>query len=322
MERFNVGVVGVGQMGANHARIYSSLTHLCNLIGVHDNDAKASQQIAAKYRTTAIASFDELLDQVDAVSVVVPTSAHYEMACKAIERGKHVLLEKPIAATSAEGHELVARARAQGVVLQIGHVERFNPAVTVLPEILANKQIVALEFRRLSPYSPRIFDSDVVSDLMIHDIDVLQSLVPLRPQAVAASGSAPASKVRADYAVATLTYEGGVIANLTASRVTEQKIRMLCITTLEAYIELDYLERRILVTRATIPNFPEDGRSSYRQENIIEKVYVPNHEPLSSELESFLRCIRTGERPLVTGEHGTAALETVERIQTCLYRGT
>lgn len=318
MELPKVGVVGVGSMGASHARVYSSLSHLCTLAGVHDQDGAASRQAAVNYRTAAYERVEDLLDGVDAVSVAVPTTAHYEMACAAIDEGKHILLEKPIAATSQQGRDLVARARAKGVVLQVGHVERFNPAIALLPNILADKQIVGLDFHRMSPYDSRIFDSDVVSDLMIHDIDILHSLLPVPSLRVEAAGTAPYSQLRADYAVATLTLEGGVIANLTASRVTEQKIRTLRITTLEAYVELDYLERRILVNRATHPHF-SGGGSSYRQENVIEKVYVPNQEPLVAEIENFLQCIRTGDDPLVTGEDGVAALETVELIQSRLY---
>lgn len=319
MELPNIGVIGVGAMGASHARVLSSLTHLCRLSGVYDEDGAVSREVAANHRTTAVGRLDELLARVDAVVIAVPTSAHYEIACAAIELGKHVLIEKPIAATSIQGRDLVSRARARGVVLQVGHIERFNPAVALLPQILADKQIVALDFHRMSPYDSRIFDADVVSDLMIHDIDILHNLLPVPHLRTESAGTAPRSGLLADYATATLIHVGGVIANLTASRVTEQKIRTLCITTLEAFIELDYLERRILISRATHPHY-SGSDSAYRQENIIEKVYVPNREPLVAEVESFLECVRTGERPLVTGEDGVAALETVERIQFSLYQ--
>lgn len=317
VQRPRIGIAGVGSIGAKHARVISSLAHLCNFRGVYDLDTTASSQVADRYNTSAVDRFEELLADVDAVVLAVPTSAHYEMACAAIEQGKHILLEKPIAATTAQGRDLVERARVKGVVLQVGHVERFNPAVGVLPQILADKQIVALDFHRMSPYSPRIIDADVVSDLMIHDIDILRSLLPIPLLRVEAAGAAPSSKLRADYVVATLTFEGGIIANLTASRVTEQKIRTLSITTIEAYIELDFLERRILINRATHPQF-SGGGSAYRQENVIEKVYVPNREPLVAEIESFLQCVRTGDNPVVSGEDGLVALETVERIQSRL----
>jgi len=318
MENISVGVIGVGSMGASHARVYNSLPHLCTLGGVFDLDRETGRRVAATYNTVAFERVDRLIRAVDAVSIAVPTSAHHELACAAIAEGKHVLLEKPIAKNSEEARDLIARARAQDVTLQVGHIERFNPAVQLLPEILADKQIVGFEFRRLSPYSPRIFDADVVSDLMIHDIDILHSLVPSLPVRIGAAGASPISRGPADYAVATLTFAGGVIAHLTASRVTEQKIRSLGITTLEAYIELDFLERKILITRATRADFPDHG-ASYRQENVIEKVYVPNHEPLALELESFLQSVRTGDSPIVTGEHALTALELVEAIQSELY---
>ena len=315
----NVGVVGVGSMGAIHARVFNSLPHLCTLRGVYDLDATARGRVAHEYDTAAAHRFEDLLADVHAISLAVPTSMHYEMACAAIEQGKAVLVEKPIAATTAQAEDLVARARAQGVVLQVGHVERFNPAVKLLPHILADKQVVAFDFRRLSPYSPRISDSDVVSDLMIHDIDILLSLLPVPLQRIDAAGTAPTSKVHTDHAVATLSFEGGIIANFTASRITEQKVRTLSITTIEAFIELDFLERRILVSRATQPRFSGDG-ASYRQENLIEKVYVPNREPLVAEIENFLHCVRTGEKPLVSGEDAVAALQVVESIQSRLHQ--
>ncbi len=316
-----LGVIGNGSMGASHARALNSLSHLCALRGVYDQDGVKSRAVAQNCHTEAFARLDDLLASVDAVTIAVPTSVHYETACAAIDRGKHVLIEKPMAATSAQAMDLVARARASGVVLQVGHVERFNPAVDLLPEILDGKHLVAFDFHRMSPFDSRAHDTDVVADLMIHDLDVLRSLLPEPPSGVWAAGTAPSSGAWADYVVATLTYESGVIANLTASRVTEQKVRTLCVTTLEAYIELDYLERRILVSRATNPHFSNSGLS-YRQENVVEKVYVPNREPLVAEFENFLRCIRTGERPLVTGEDGVAALEVVERIQSVLYDGS
>lgn len=319
MGHINVGVVGVGSMGASHARVYKTLPHLCTLRGVFDLDPETSRRVADTYNTVAFDRVEDLIRSVDAVSIAVPTGAHYESACAAIAEGKHILLEKPIAENSEQARDLIARARNRGVTLQVGHIERFNPAVQLLPAILSGTHIVGLEFRRLSPYSPRISDADVVSDLMIHDIDLLHSLLQSLPVRVEAAGCSPLSRVHADYADATLTFAGGVIAHLTASRLTEQKIRSLCITTLDRYIELDFLERRILITRATRANFPDDG-ASYRQENVIEKVYVPNHEPLTLELESFLNCVRTGDSPVVTGEQALTALELVEAIQLDLYR--
>ena len=319
MDQIDVGVIGVGSMGASHVRVYSSLPHRCTLRGVFDLDFETSRRIAATYNTVAFDRLDDLIMAVDAVSIAVPTSEHFDTACAAIDAGKHVLLEKPIAQNSEQARVLIARARNRGVTLQVGHIERFNPAVQLLQAVLAGKHIVGFEFRRLSPYSPRISDADVVSDLMIHDIDLLHSLLGSLPVRIAAAGVSPISKGRADHAVALFTFAGGVIAQLTASRLTEQKIRSLCITTLDAFIELDFLERRILITSATHVNFPDNG-ASYRQENVVQKVYVPNHEPLALELESFLNCVRTGVAPVVTGEEALTALELVEAIQTDLYR--
>lgn len=321
MEKIRLAVIGAGNMGMNHLRVYKALNHICNLAGVYDTDAERCAQAAARYGIRAYDSLADVWDSVDAASIATPTVTHYAIAKEALNRGVHVLLEKPVTETTAEGEELTRLAAAGSRVLQIGHVERFNPAVQVLPEILDGKEIIGLDFRRMSPYDPRIRDVGVVHDLMIHDIDVLRFLVPLDITGIQAYGCAPRSGDHTDYAAAAIQMEGDVIATLTASRVTEQKVRALTITTGEAYIEMDYIDRRITVARATHAHFYANSKTSYRQENITEKVFVPNREPLMDEIEAFLRCVLEDSAPLVGGEDGVAALEIANRIEACVRAG-
>ena len=318
MERIKTGVIGTGSMGANHLRVYRKLSHVCDLVGIYDADAKRCGIMQDAYGARCFESCEELLERVDAASIVVPTAAHFETAMKALKNGVHVLLEKPIAEHVEQGLELANAADALGLVLQVGHIERFNPAVEVLPEILRDKRVIALDFRRMSPFDPRVADVDVVQDLMIHDIDVLDALLSREIRHIEAVGAAPRSGGRWDYVVACLELDGGVVANLTASRVTEQKIRKLGITAEEAYIDLDYIERKIVVVRSTHAGFSTGAVPSYHQESIIEKVCVPNQEPLTKEIEAFLSCVANGTKPLTDAAAGVKALQTVKRIQRCL----
>lgn len=313
--KVRTGIVGTGNMGANHLRIYKKLSHACELIGIFDTDAARCGCLQDAYDVQCFSGCEELLENVDAVSIVVPTAAHYETAKKALLRGVHVLLEKPITEQVEQGLELVRLAKARGLVLQIGHIERFNPAVEVLPEIIKDKRIIALDFKRMSPFDPRVSDIDVVQDLMIHDIYVLQYLLPEKIERIEAFGTAPRSGDRDDYAVACMELENGIIANFTASRVTEQKIRALCITAAEAYIDLDYNERKIIVVRSTHAGYETGSVPSYRQESIIEKVFVPNHEPLTKEIESFITCVANRQKPEIDGAAGVEALKIVKMVQ-------
>ena len=314
MKKLRVGVIGTGSMGANHLRVYKKLLHLCDLIGVCDIDAPRCLRMQETHGIRCYSSPEELLSEVDAVSIVTPTTYHYEIAKVALEKGVHILLEKPMTSEPEQGRMLVRLAEGNGLVLQVGHIERFNPAVEILPNILQGKRIIALDFRRMSPYGLRAADVDVVQDLMIHDIDVMHFLLPEKVERIYANGASIRTQGKCDYAVAGLRLESGVIVNLTASRVTEQKIRKACISTEDAYVELDYSERKISVIRSTRGNY-EGVTPSYRQESLVEKVFVPNHEPLAREIESFLNSAASGKKPLVDGDAGVWALETVRRIQ-------
>ena len=322
MGKIRTAVIGAGNMGMNHMRVYKALPHICDLIGVYDTDPDRCAEAARKYDVSAYVDLNGLLAQAEAVSIAVPTVCHYDVARQALDMGVHVLLEKPVTETVAQGEEITQLAVLNNLVLQIGHVERFNPAVQVMPDILAGKEIIGLDFKRMSPYDPRIRDVGVVHDLMIHDIDVLRFLLPAEIMDIHAYGASPRSGGHTDYAAASLLMQGGVVASITASRVTEQKVRTLSVTTDQAYIELDYIDRKITVARATHGHFIDGSKPSYRQENIIEKVFVPNQEPLMKEIEAFLRCVDEGAPPEIGGDDGVAALVIANRIEACVRQHT
>ncbi len=302
------GVVGVGSMGENHVRVYSELQDV-DLVGVADLDESQARRVADAYGTTA-RSFDELLSACDVVSVAAPTSAHHEIVSECIDAGVHVLVEKPIADTVANARDMANRAREAGIVLQVGHIERFNPAVETLESVIDDLDVIAIEAERLGPPIDRAGVDGVVFDLMIHDVDVVRSLLDADPVNVAAMGAE-----NGGYAAAKMEYPDGVIASLTASRVTQKKVRRLTVTARECLVEVDYLEQSVLIHRNSLPEYvTEDGRNRYRHESVIERPRVENGEPLRRELESFVRAVRTGATPEVTAEDGLRALETIETI--------
>ena len=302
------GVVGVGSMGENHARVYSELRE-ADLVGVTDLDTGLAEDVADTYGTDAL-PFEDLLSRCNVVSVAVPTAAHHETVRACLEAGVHVLIEKPIAETVEQARDLTACARERGLVLQVGHVERFNPAVSTLESLIADLEVIAVDAERLGPPVDRSGNDGVVFDLMIHDIDVVGSLFEGDPTSIAATGTADG-----EYATARLEYPGGVVASLTASRVTQKKVRKLTVTARECLVEVDYVEQSVLLYRDSFPEYvTDDGRSRYRHESVIERPRVENGEPLRRELESFLTAVRTGGTPEVTAEDGLRALETVTEI--------
>ncbi len=302
------GVIGVGAMGENHARLYSELQTV-DLVGVSDLDTEQAARVAAEYGTEA-RSLESLLEACDAVTVAVPTAAHHETVGACLDAGVHVLVEKPVAETRAQARDLAQRAREAELVLQVGHIERFNPAVQTLAELIDDFEIIAIEAERLGPPVDRMGGDSVAKDLMIHDVDVVNSLLGGDPETIAATGTAAGQ-----HTTATLQYDNGVLATLTASRVTQKKVRRLTITARECHVEVDYLEQRVRIFRKSLPEYVTDnGQNRFRHESIIERPRVENREPLRCEIESFLEAVRTGSEPEVTAEDGLRALETVRTI--------
>lgn len=303
-----VGVIGVGSMGQHHVRVYDEIED-ATLVGIADADDERAAEIATEYGTTAM-SVAELLDNVDAVSVAVPTPYHFETAMNCIHNGVDLLIEKPIAETEAEGLELIETAEANDVTIQIGHIERFNPAVSALDRIMDSADIVALRAERLGPPPERDIHDNVVVDLMIHDVDIVLSLLDAEPITIQSAGTHDNK-----YVSATLQFESGVVGTLISSRLTQRKVRKLKITTESEFIELDYLDQTIDIHRRSVPEFVErDSGVQYRHESIIERPQVETHEPLKAELSEFIDSVRNNSTPRVSGRDGLRVFELVNEI--------
>ncbi|AXR78690.1 Gfo/Idh/MocA family protein [Natrarchaeobaculum sulfurireducens] len=301
------GVIGVGAMGKNHARVYSELRDVA-LAGVCDHDREVARTVAAEYGTEAT-DLQSLLERCDVVTVAVPTPVHYETVSQCLDAGVHVLVEKPIAETTDQGRRLAEQAREAGLVLQVGHIERFNPAVQTVAELIDDLEVIGLEAERLGPPVDRTARGNVVFDLMVHDVDVVGSLLDEQPESVSAMGTDDGQ-----YATATMAYDD-VVASLTASRVTQKKVRKLTVTATECLVEVDYLQQSVLIHRDSYPEYlTDDGQRRYRHESVVERPRVDNGEPLRHELESFLEAVRTDSEPAVTAEDGIEALELVQTI--------
>ena len=308
-------------MGRHHARILSLLKDI-ELVGVCDSNLARGIEIASQYRTRFYENYQELLPHVDAVCIAVPTRLHHEVGTKCLNAGVHILIEKPIAASIAEAESLVNLAAETGCILQVGHIERFNPAFRELRKVIQTEEILALEARRLSPYSDRANDVSVVLDLMIHDIDLLLELSASPVVRLTASGSISNDSGNLDYVTANLGFANGVVATLIASKVTHRKIRCLSAHCKKSLIETDFLKNDILVHRHQQVNLqPEGQKSLYTQDGITEKVYTSNVEPIYAEIEHFVNCIRGGERPSVGGEQALKALRLASSIERMALDG-
>ena len=306
--RLRAGVIGVGSMGQHHARVYNELPGV-SLVGVTDVDMDRAAEIAARQNTEALQR-DALLEGVDLVSIAVPTEYHYGTARTCIERGVDVLVEKPFVADPDQGEALIELAAKRDVVIQVGHIERFNPAIEAARDVLADEGIIAADARRLGPPLDREITDSAVFDLMIHDIDVLLSIAGEPPATVNALGTHGNR-----YIDAQVGFPNGIVASLTASRVTQEKVRELTITAEECWITIDYLSQSVDVHRASLPEYIEhDGGVRYRHEGTVERPMVESAEPLKRELAAFAAAVRDGGDPVVSAADGLAALEVAQRI--------
>lgn len=307
-----VGVVGVGYLGRFHARIYSSLPGV-TLVGVADIDGARAQQVAAEYQCTAYSDPLALLGKVEAVSIVVPTVYHAEVARPYLERGIHMLMEKPIAPTLDEATRLVELAERSRVVFQVGHIERFNAGIMELAARVAEPRF--LEVHRLGTFVDRATDVDVVTDLMIHDIDIVLALVGSPIKHISAQGS-PVLTEHIDIANARIEFVSGAVANVTASRVSAKKLRRIRIFSRDHYYGLDYIDQKLEIVRA-VPD-PDGGKWP---KIVTESLVIEPRPPLDTELEHFVRAVRARNRPLVDGRVGLEALRVAllvkESIAAC-----
>jgi len=320
MKTVRVGVVGVGSMGERHCRVLQSLRGV-ELAGVYDRCPERAQEIAARYETRPFPTLEGLAAHVEAAIVATPTPTHAEIALSLIERDVAVLIEKPMATSAVEAMAIYEAARRRGVPVQVGHIERFNPVYIELKAVLETMHPISVIFRRLSPYAVSNRDTDVILDLMIHDLDLALDLMGAAPVRMYPIGR-PVFSDALDYAVLTMEFPKGEVATLFASRVTEQKIRAIEITAAEAYIEADLLNKGITIYRYTIPTFTNDERPvKYRQEGWMERIGIPMAEPLALELQHFVDCVRSGKPPAVSALDGLRAIQIAERIRLLLYNG-
>ena len=305
MKKLRTAVVGVGYLGRFHAQKYAAAAG-CELVGVVDARQEAREAVAAELGTRALADHRELLGEVDAVSVVTPTPAHFAIARDFLQNGAHVLVEKPITETAQQARELIEAARKSGRVLQVGHLERFNPAVRAAEPYLRTPRFI--ECHRLAPYRERGTDVNVVLDLMIHDIDIVQAIVGSPIASLEAVG-APVFSDEIDIANARIRFENGCVANATASRVSLKTERKLRLFEDDAYLSID-LQQRILTVIRKRAGGPAEGQLPVT----IEEQSFEQGDALRAEIESFLDCARRDGTPVVTGEDGLRALETAIRI--------
>jgi predicted dehydrogenase len=298
MKKLRIGVVGVGHIGSNHARIYSELPN-AELVAILDIDPARADEIGGKYKAKAVASLNEFAGMVDAASVATPTSAHFSIARDLLAQGKHLLIEKPITEKTGDARDLAQVAAEKGLVLQVGHVERFNPVLSALEQRLTHPRFI--EAHRLSPYPNRSTEIGVVLDLMIHDLEIILHLVDSMVENIDAVG-VPVLSRGEDIANARLRFASGCIANVTSSRISPERMRKIRVFQEDAYLSLDYQGQSGEIYRRV------DGQITR------EPVAIEKEEPLRQQLASFVDCALTGGEPRVSGSHAAAALELAVEI--------
>ncbi|MCH2060891.1 MAG: Gfo/Idh/MocA family oxidoreductase [Verrucomicrobiales bacterium] len=305
MDKMKVGVVGVGAIGRNHARIYSE-SHAAELSAIFDSDAEAAREISSQYGGHVVESLEELCQMVDAASIATPTNTHRMVGEALLEAGKHVLIEKPIADSAEDAKALVSKAAENNCILQVGHIERFNPVLAEIEQRLTDPRFI--EVHRLSPFPNRSMDIGVVLDLMIHDLEIVLHLVKSEVEHIDAVG-VPVLTAREDIANARIRFKSGCVANITASRISPEKMRKLRVFQGDSYLSLDYQQQA--------------GELYWREGMEIKKqpVSVEKEEPLKNELEAFIDCAIAGRQPAVSGREATAALELAIDITQLIESG-
>jgi predicted dehydrogenase len=304
MEKLKVGVIGAGYFGRFHAEKYNRNPKV-SLIGIADIDFQRAQEVAKKNNTQPFSDPADLYDKVDAVSIVVPTPQHFLVTREFLQRGIHVLLEKPITSTLDEAKSLVNLAQAKNLVFQIGHLERFNPALTALCPTLTNPRFI--ESHRLQSFIERALDVDVIMDLMIHDIDIILSLVRSDVKEVRATG-VPVISPHIDIANARIAFENGCVANITASRVSLKAMRKIRIFQTNAYFSIDFAKRKVSIHRK------KPGKNGIYPKITEEVISPPEYDPLEMEIQAFVESVLTKTPPPVTGQDGLKALQVALEI--------
>jgi len=292
MDKVRIGIIGVGYLGTQHARILSYLEE-AELKGVADIDFKKAVEIGNRHGVEYFENFEDMLDEIDAAIVATPTSEHFSISMRLLNEGKSVLVEKPITETVEQAEQLVAKAKKSGAILQVGHLERFNPAVEAIENMISDPKFI--EVQRLGSFSARSLDIDVVLDLMIHDLDIILALIKDEVKVIRSSGIHVLSE-KIDIANARLEFKSGCVATLTASRVHQGKVRKLRIFEPTSCYSVDYINQEVKV-------FPLNGKQTD-----IKSLKIEKEEPLKKELKNFFQCIREGKTKKVSGEEALRAL--------------
>lgn len=292
MDKLYVAVIGTGHLGSKHAKVYADLDNV-HLVGVCDTDEEKGTKIAKRYHTRYHADYHDLLGQVQAVNIAVPTFLHYKIAKDFLNNGIHVLIEKPITKTVKEADELLEIAKKKNFIIQVGHIERFNSAVRAIEPYIEKPRFI--ECHRLGPFVPRAADIGVVLDLMIHDIDIILGLVKSHVTNIEAVGVKTVSE-HEDTANVRLTFANDAICDLTASRVTKKSSRTIRISQENSHINLNYLTQSAILYK----------RKNHRLKK--KRIKIKKEEPLKKELESFVHCVINNQKPIVSGEEAREAL--------------
>lgn len=315
-----IGVLGAGHLGKIHLKCIQLAGETYSLAGFYDPNEAAAAKAEADFGVKAFGKVEDLLDAVDVVDIVTPTPSHFALASLAIEKGKHIFIEKPVTQTLQEAETLLRRSREKGVKIQVGHVERFNPALLALEDMDLNPMFI--EAHRLAVFNPRGTDVSVILDLMIHDLDILLSMVPSEVTFVSASGVSVVSDTP-DIANARIEFANGCVANLTASRISLKQMRKVRLFQRDAYISLDFLDKQAQVVRlydqdnshqAPTPNLLELETPKGRRYLHVDMPPIEPHNAIKMELESFAQSIRENTAPKVTIDDGYEALKLAYRI--------
>ena len=320
-----IGVIGTGVMGERHCRVCANLPR-ADLVGIADLNEARGQEVAGRYETTYYRDYGQLLPRLDAVTIATTTDSHFDVANACLEQGLHVMVEKPITETIEQAQLLIQMAEKRRVVLQVGHIERFNPAYLELKNVTEGMHLIGVTMRRLSPFDLSNTDVDVIRDLMIHDLDLAVDLVgssvegPVlsKVEGLSAWGRS-INTTGIDHAVASLSFQDGPIVTLFASRVTEQKVRAVEVIAEGAYVKADLLSKSVLVHRQTFPQYLDNQNTTkYRQESLIERIHVPMFEPLMLQLRHFVDCVRQNRPSRVPGSDGLRALQLAEKVSNAI----
>lgn len=324
MKKISVAVIGVGTMGRHHARNFFE-DEEADLVAVSDIDEKRGREIASRYNCDYFANYRQLLEsrQVAAVSIAVPTTLHFKVGMDCLLSGKHVFVEKPICKKSSQAKKLIEEAYKKKLILAVGHVERFNPAVVELKKYLAQEEIgkvVSLSAKRVGLYPPSIKDNNVIVDLAIHDIDIFSYLLDKQPQKIFCLGGKALTGKREDYVEILLSYKGSIHGAIQVNWITPVKIRQLAVTGTKGYIELDYINQKLKIYRSRLSRTFEtfgDFLVKFGRPDVID-ISIAAEEPLKVELRDFIDCVRERKKPKVDGNVGLAALLVAERAQKVL----